>query len=287
MKKSIKILLLFAVCIISLTGCGKEGNNSGGGLFSKSLKASNMNIKNFEYNTESTKCNGYDCYSMSLTNNSKYDIVAVEFTYVVKSSATEEQLSVYSDFMKDHDGYIEEDDSPKDVILRGNVERLISKGETMNGLHFTVGFKTWSWYDYPTEEQFNLMEPKEMQLGVIGEDKKLYIAYYDFKKDSWKLDEKTVVADTWTKKELSKNLIQPTSKHFIVREDEDDEYSIYAYGVTEENYKKYVEDLKNSGYEQDDSYTGHFEGKNKDGQEIEVWYYDDDQRMSISIEKGE
>ena len=81
------------MCLISLTGCGKNSNNSNeksdGGIFSKSLKTSDLDIKNFSYNTEASKCSGYDCYVMSLENNSKYDLIGVQFTYGVKKDASE------------------------------------------------------------------------------------------------------------------------------------------------------------------------------------------------------
>ena len=47
------------------------------------------------------------------------------------------------------------------------------------------------------------MEPKELQIGIVSGNK-LYIAYYNFKGKSWKLDEKTVVVDEWTKNEICK-----------------------------------------------------------------------------------
>lgn len=287
-KRIITFVLVF-VCLISLTGCGKSNNNSNeksdGGIFSKSLKTSDLDIKDFSYNTEASKCSGYDCYVMSLENNSKYDLIGVQFTYGVKKDATEEQLNVYSNFMNEHDGYIEDDDSPKDVILRGSVERLVQKNEKMTGLKFTVGYKDWSWYDYPTDEQFNLMEPKELQIGVLGEDKKMYIAYYDFNKKVWKLDEKTISVDTWSKKDIANKIDKPTAKHFIVRNDEDDDFEIYAYGVSEEDYNAYVDGLVNKGFTKEDSYSSHFEGKNNEGYEVDVYYTKDDQKMSLSIEK--
>lgn len=52
-KRIITFVLVF-VCLISLTGCGKNNNNSNeksdGRNFSKSLKTSDLDIKDFSYN---------------------------------------------------------------------------------------------------------------------------------------------------------------------------------------------------------------------------------------------
>lgn len=282
MKKKIISVFLLAFMILGLTGCG--GNGGSNSPLSKGLNAKDLSIEDFKWETKASKCDGYDCYVLSLTNNSKYDIIGVEFTYKVKDSVTESQLSVYDSFMKDHDGYIEEDDSPKKVILRGDKNQLVQKGEELTGLRFTVGYDRWSWYDYPTDEQFSLMEPKELQVGVVSNNK-LYIAYYDFQNKSWKLDENTTEVDVWTKSELGKKLNKPNGKHFVTITDDEDEFKIYSYGCSKDTYKEYVETLKSSGFAEEDSYSSHFEGKNNDGYVVEVWYEESGQYLSISIEK--
>ncbi len=208
MKKTILTILLGVLMIFSMTGCGGK-NNSNGILGNKSLKASDLSIEDFKWETVSGKCDGYDCYVLSLTNNSKYDIIGVNFSYKVKDEVTDSQLNVYEEFMKEHDGYIDENDSPKNVTLIGEKNKLVQKGEQLTDLRFTVGYEDSAWYDYPTDEQFNLMEPKELQLGVISENK-LYIAYYSFKDKSWKLDQNTADVDTWPNTDIAKKLVNQT-----------------------------------------------------------------------------
>ncbi len=134
-KKKISYVLLLVVGILLLTACGKNG----GILSSKSLKASDLNIEDYEWETNASKCNGADCYVLSLINNSKYDIIGVDFTYKVKSGVSEADLDVYDDFMQDHEGYIDEDDSPKNITLRGSKNTLVKQGDELTGLRFTVG----------------------------------------------------------------------------------------------------------------------------------------------------
>ena len=49
-------------------------------------------------------------------------------------------------------------------------------------------------------------------------------------------------------------------------------------------YNEYVETLKSSGFVQDDSYSSHFEGTN-DGYTVEVWFNENEEQISVTIEK--
>lgn len=283
MKKTILTILLGVLMIFSMTGCGGK-NNSNGILGNKSLKASDLSIEDFKWETVSGKCDGYDCYVLSLTNNSKYDIIGVNFSYKVKDEVTDSQLNVYEEFMKEHDGYIDESDSPKNVTLIGEKNKLVQKGEQLTDLRFTVGYEDSAWYDYPTDEQFNLMEPKELQLGVISGNK-LYIAYYSFKDKSWKLDQNTADVDTWSNTDVAKKISKPNEKHHVIITDDEDEFKIYSYGITKDIYKEYTETLKANGFVQDEDYSSHFEGKDENGYEVTVWFDDIEESLSIRIEK--
>ena len=81
-------------------------------------KTIDLSIDSFEWETNRTKYNDTDCYSLSLTNNSDYDIITVEFTYKVKDNVNDSDLAVYDEFVKAHAGFNK--DSPKDVVLIGN-----------------------------------------------------------------------------------------------------------------------------------------------------------------------
>lgn len=279
--KKFGLLFLLVVMITTLTACG--GNEKNSSSNSSSLKTSELSIEDFKWETKASKCNGDDCYVLSLVNNSKFDVIGVNFSYKVKDDVSDSELSVYDEFMREHDGYIDEDDSPKDVTLIGSKDQLVEKGATLTDLRFTVGFQDYSWYDYPTDKQFELMEPRELELGIINNNK-LYIAYYNFKEKSWKLDEKSASADTWSNKEIAKKISKPNEKHHVIITDDDDEFEIHSYGVTEDMYNEYIQALISAGFTKED-YNSHFEGTDSNGYEVEVWHYKEEQRLSISIEK--
>lgn len=281
------ILLSFSM---ALQGCG-DGNgmfgDGGGDFFASKLKADDLSIEDFSWEVVPSKYYGEDCYALTLVNSSDYDIIGVEFTYKVRDDVSDSKLVVYDEFMNEHEGYIEETDSPRDVILRGDKNALVAKGEQLTGLRFTVGFQDWSWYDYPTKEQFELMEPKEMQIGVVGEDDKFYIAYYDFETSSWMLDENTGFVDTWSKKEIAQKISKPAESHHVLVTDDEDNFKVLSYGVTSDEYNRYLEQIKVLGFAGEEMSSSHFEGKSTDGYDVELWYYSEDERLSINIEKEE
>ena len=281
MKRRICFLIAVVLCIscIMLCGCGK-GNEK---ILKKSLKTSDLSIEDFEWETVPAKDNGVDCYTFSLVNNSDFDIIAVEFTYKVKDDVSESSLGVYDEFMKSHEGYIEESDSVRDVTLRGSKDALVSKGEQLTGLKITVGFQDLSWYDYPTKEQFELMEPKELEIGVVGEDNTLYIAYYDFVDKIWTLDEKTVPADTWSEKEIAQKISKPDCEHHIIVEDKDDWFEARIYGFDADAFSQYVEEAKTAGFEGKFDTDSYFSGENAEGYEITLSYTESEDRMLIRL----
>lgn len=279
MRRTIKYLSILLL-IICLTACGKGDNGGINLLPTKKLKASDLSISDFEWNTDASKCYGNDCYIFSLKNNSKYDIVGFQFKYSVKDDVPTSDLDIYDDFMKDHDGYIEEDDSPRYVTLNtGAVDVLLSQGESKEGTTLRIGYRDWTWYSYPNDKQFELMEPNELQVGIIYE-KKLYLAYYSFLNKSWKLDAKTGVADEWTNKEIGKKLPKTNGKHFIVIVDEDDYYNIGVYGITKELYNEYIDELVKQNYEK-----GEYDRYKKDGYTIDLYYNEDMETLDLSIKK--
>lgn len=247
-------------------------------------KTIDLSIDSFEWETNRTKYNDTDCYSLSLTNNSDYDIITVEFTYKVKDNVNDSDLAVYEEFMKAHAGFIKENDSPKDVVLIGNKNSLVAKGKQLTGIRFNIGFNGCSWHDDPTDEQFKLMEPKRMQIGVIGKDNVFYTACYDFEDDSWVLYEITELVDTWSEKEIAKRISKPNEVHHIVEADYEDEFVVHSYGVKKDEYIKYAERLKNAGFKEESYSSSCFIGKDADGYVVVLSYYSDDEKLYISIE---
>lgn len=278
------LAIVLALPCLLLQGCDKPSENLDNFL-APSLKASDLSIDDFQWETNKAKHNGNDCYSFSLTNNSDYDILSVQFTYKVRDDVTDDELAIYSDFMADHEGYIEATDSPRDIILRGNKDVLVPKGGKFTGLLLAVGYKNWVWYDAPTTEQFNLMEPKELQIGIVGKNNTLYIAYYNFVDKTWILDNSTKPVDTWSNKEIARKINRPADTHHIIATDKEDELKVYAFGITSDEYEQYISDIIASGFTEEYRSSSTFNGTHADGYEVDLYYYEGEDRLRITIRK--
>lgn len=288
--KKIFMMIICCICILGITGCGNKAKEekatkaeNSNKKIQEGVKASDFSIADFEWETNLSKSNGDDCYLLTFVNNSKYDILGIDFSYKVKGDVSEEDLKVYDAFISEHEDYIEEGDSPKNVTLRGSKNTLIKKNEKISDLRFTVGYENWSWYDYPTEEQFNLMEPKELQIGAII-DSKVYIAYYDFSNEKWSVDEKTVAFKTWPENELSKKISKPDSEYYIVTSDEEaDDIDFTIYDTNKDYFKEYIEKAKEAGFTEDapSEYDTYYSAKDKDGNGIDISYSKENKTISV------
>ncbi len=278
------VLVIIGLVIFALTRNNGNAQTSNISLFGSELKANDLSIDDFKWEIKPGVHYGEKCYEFILSNNSKYDVIGVQIDYKTKESASEEDLKIFDGFMKEHNGYIKETDSAKDVILRGSNNKLIKVGEKTEGLRFTIGFKNWSWYSYPTDKQFELMEPGELQLGIIGKNKKLYIAYYDFVNKSWTLDDKVVELNTWPENELAKKIKQPNSDYFILRSGKTDEdIDLIIYGTNEEFFKEYVKSAQDNGFTVDapEKFEHYYSAKNSEGNDISIDFNEEEERIIV------
>lgn len=281
------VIILIVVGLIIFGVTRNSGNNSSNNqsVIGKELEVKDLSIDDLNWETKPGVYNGKECYEFTLTNNSQYDVIGVEIDYKTKGSSSETDLKLFDDFMKEHDGYIKETDSAKDVTLIGSLNKLIKKGEKADGVRPTIGFKTWSWYSYPTKEQFELMEPSQLQIGIVGNNKKLYIAYYDFTNKSWSLDDSVVDLNTWPENELSKKLKQPDCEYFVLRSGKaDTSINLVVYGVDAEFFKEYVKSVQDNGFTVNapEKFETYYTAKDEDGNNISVEYLKAEDRIIIS-----
>ena len=269
MKKinSIKVFTLLLFMVV-LSACSKNSS-----IFDNSLKAKDLSISDFTWSTEYSKCSGENCYIVSFTNNSNYDVISPKFIYKVKDDISDESLNVYNKFMQEHSWFLNEGDTVRGVTLIGYDDSLVEKSKNTRKIIFTVGFDNTAWHDYPTKEQFELMEPKELSLGVIGKDSKLYLAYYNFIDKSWSIDETTMDVNVWPTSELAKKVDKIVGKYFMVTYNSENSISVQSYGASKDDYDKYVGKLKSNGFTNEESYSSYlFEAKDSDGAEVNLWY---------------
>lgn len=290
MKKKILSILMLVVIILCLTACGDNQSDNKQSIFSKELKTSDLSIEDFNIEIGKTKKYGIEYYVATFTNNSKYPVVSFQIDYEPKDDVTETQLSVYNDFMKEHYDWIESDDLTG-VILRASGEKLVENGSSIGKTNITIGYDTYSWYDSPSKEQFDLMEPKELQIGIIGENDVLYIAYYDYNEKEWLIDEESKQLNEWPKVEIAKKVIKPECKYTLLDSAIDDEEKIYfdCYGINKEKFKTYIKTLQDAGYEVKDieeSYSSYYDSvETSDGYELTLDCDYEKEKLSIELSK--
>lgn len=280
----------FTACSCSLGGVGDASKNLTSNMGSSALQNS-LDINDFVWNVDLAKISGKEVYALNLTNNSKYELLGCQIDYKVKDGVTPEQLSVYNDFMTKHASYIKDGQTTNDIILRGFDEAYIpAKGGTVSNIPLAIGIDDKTWREPPSKEQYELMEPKELMVCVVGSDDKLYMAYYDIKDQTWKIDANTVELNKWPDMEIAKLVPELKDHTFKSSKYESlNSCTIDAYGVSEEEYKAYIEKVKEKGFTQDideDNYktSSSWEAKDANGNEVEIKYYKDIQKLSIKIE---
>lgn len=292
MKKKIISIFMISIMLLGMTGCGNNEGGSSGGVFSDGLKTKDLSIEDFAWETKETRIDGKKSYAMTITNNSEYDILGAEIYYELKDSVTEDDLKLFDDFMNDHADWFDEDETAEDVTLVGSRNKLVKKGETLDQVILYVGMGTTYWYDRPTEEQFELMQPYELQLAVIGKDNKAYVVYYEFDDEEWSIDETTKDMNTWAKNDLADKVVKPTCDYYMLTSevDDDDDLDFTCYGTTKEYFKQYAEETRKAGFDVDapeeNDYETYYSAENKDGVSISITYNKDSETFKVSTYAG-
>ncbi|MBQ6401912.1 MAG: hypothetical protein IJI20_06480 [Firmicutes bacterium] len=286
--KKIIIMLLCMGMILVFAACGGSGGSGGeseggtGGSLT-GLKASDLNIEDFDWEVDEAKIDGYDCYALTLTNNSKYDLLGVQIQYGPRDDVTEEQLSTFDGFLKEHEDYVRDGQTTADVMLRGDSKVYIAPGETASNVALAIGIGDYTWYDVPDENQFGLMEPEELSIGVIRGDK-LYLAYYDIPDAKWKIDTETVDLNKWPEASVAGIVPRPDGKVFTSQSyDNINSFDVDVYGVSQEDFESYVNEVKEAGFSKSDfDDDDYYSGEDEKGNSITVRYYKYSQSFNIS-----
>ena len=287
MKKKLLMIITCLCLLFALTACGSgsssESSESSGGS-QEGISKGDLNIEDFDWTVEEAKIQGYDCYALSLANNSKYDLLGVQIEYAPKADVTEEQLAIFDSFVKENADYIDEGQGVEDVILRGDRVQYVASGDSVENIPLAIGINDFTWTDIPNEEQFNLMEPRELMVAVIGSDDILYFAYCDLTDNSWKIDSETAKLNEWPDIEIA-NLI-PKPEGYVFKSDDYDNINaldIDVYGVSEEEFSAYVDQVKELSFSSDTlEYDDYYSAEDKDGNSITLDYDDTTSSFNIS-----
>lgn len=325
-KRSI-IILLCSCLVLTATACSKSTSKKvtqkATSPTEKSFNVNDLSIKDFKWDTSEGKENGYKRLYFNLTNNSNFDLLGIEVHFKPKKDVTDNQLQIFDSFFEKHKDFDSEEDSDEDfeedddesedededdysfnsnkitlaktnsnystLNISGDDTKLVKKGETFSGINLYIYDDDSSWNDVPSDEQFKLMELNELGIAIVGPANKGYMAYYNFQTKKWSLDKTTFTVDKWSSHEIGKLIPNPKAAHFIVRDDKKDDFDTICYGITKENYDKYIKKLIKLGFKSDDDeedYSENFEGTNSKEYTVTIWYTEENEYMSLEIQKN-
>ena len=283
MKKSIFsftiiLIMTMAVCLC-LFGCGEtnNGNNSSAKFDNAAIKNS-LSIDDFDWSVDRGVYSGVRAYALSITNNSKYDLIGVEIGYKLKDDVTDDQLKLFDDFKQSHSDWIDEGD---ELILRGFRDIYIpSNGGSADTIGLAIGIGTSTWQDLPTEEQFSAMTPDYLSVALVS-NKNIYWATYDFINSTWHI-EKTVNLIDWPDN-VSQILEKPECSILYVT-DTGSLFSATAYGVDNNYFNQYLEKVISAGFTVDSSKLSSFYyANNENGDKISLEYNDVCKSIEINL----
>ncbi len=166
--------------------------------------------------------------------------------------------------------------------MTGRNSKIADPGESVGDAPCTIN----NLQPYMTSmEQYELMEPTEATIVVLG-DSKAYAFYYDFSEDTC-TDSGYGSIDTyeWQDCELAAMIPEPSDLPLLNSSESDDKVSFEGYGASEEIFENYISDCKDMGYTIDMSEGGeqansYFTAENASGYELRVEYDAIDEKMS-------
>lgn len=291
MKKKLLLLFICTFFLIGLTACGGSGSNNTDTSGEEApeqweVLEKEMSIDDFDWDVKRTSLYGTRCYLLSLVNNSEYELLGVQMDYGYKDDVTDKQRSVFRPFMKEHKDWINDDLGISDVKLRGYRNEYIPVGGSVDKVPILIGIDEYTWQDIPNKKQFNLMEPSELQVIVVGKEKELIAMSYDFYDKSWTSGE-TIEYNTWSYIDDEGRVPKPKNCYYVVKNEYENinTFNVDVYKTNKNKYNKYVKRLKKRGFSRNElTSSGYYSAENKRGDKVIVNYKDHNKTFSISVD---
>ncbi|MDY6063150.1 MAG: hypothetical protein SPI53_05120 [Erysipelotrichaceae bacterium] len=272
MKKISKLflMLLSLALLLQLVACSnvKVKNNA-------SATKEQLSIDDFKFDIVKTFKNEKMYSAISLTNNSKYDLLGYGIEYGLKNDAPEKELSVYDEIAK------ELKLEKKNFVFSSSVDpfTLIESGKSYESLLGLKGYMISL-----SAEQIQLLSPSFLAMILVGEDSKLYTAFYSFKDKLWSLNEDHRELNAISKIEKYKNIKFPKEKFHIIENEGLSYYHFISFGVGENDYDDYLNELRTAGFKDDYAYSSYdLNLKNSKGNTFRLEYDKKNKQLKVDV----
>ena len=273
MKKGFAGLVLSAVMIFSMTGCG---DSAGFGEFSAKDA---IKIEDIDWITTESILDGERIVSFNYTNKSKYTILDVEMEFTQKPDVTKEQMSAFDDYIEWRELT---DEEINEIYILGYNRKVAEPNETVTDSPCCID-GTFTYVE--SASQLEAMEPNMVTIVFEGKDKKGYTIYYDFKSKTYsEATQGGIDLHQWSESEFAKQIPKMEAAAVTVNRDDEKEFYFRAFGISQSDYTNYVEAVKQNGfdninYERDTR----FDATSSNGNEITCTYTPIDEELSVRL----
>ena len=249
------------------------------------LTAEQLNLSYFPYDVREKIIEKALSYTLTLNNKSPYPLLSTEIIYKTKETASDKALKQFNEFKTKHKKYIQQDEDNRNIILIGRSEAYVKPGKSVNDIPVTIGIHSMTWYDTPNYDQFVLMRPDTLSLGLV-KDNVLYHCQYSFTDNTWTVEENTQKLNNWPSTELTALVPKPAaSDYYRLKTGEKDDYlSFTAYGLSEADYNNYVQAVQDAGFvRKKDKRKRSYSAEDKKGNAIDILYDKTTWNMEVNV----
>ena len=248
------------------------------------LTADQLSMNSFPYSVGEKIIEKAICYTLTLKNNSPYPILFTEILYKTKDNVSDKSLKLFDDFKKRHKKYISQEEDNRNILLIGTSEAYVKPGQYLKDVPVTIGMHSMTWYDAPNYDQFVLMRPDTLTLGLVRDDL-LYRCQYDFVSKTWSVEDAPVALNNWPSTELTALIPKPSCDYYRVTTKKDDDYlGFTAYGISVEDFNAYVEQVRDAGFTRNkDSGKRYYSAEDSKKNAIDILYDESAWNMEVDL----
>ncbi len=304
MKKTLTTVLLLIFSIFSVACSGNVTNEKTNSTTKQGIptttdatslqideanaanKDISLNLSDIDWKVTEGLINGKNTAVLSYTNNSDFTITSVTMKFEQKENLTESDLSVFDE----HKALFEmSEEEVRDIHITACNAYFTESGQTSDEAPCSL---VGSFNYCHNMEEYNLMEPVEISVSYIYNNKK-YGIYHNYKsEETTGLSSEGVEIYEWSESELAQAVPKPEYEVVEINGDYDETYSFTIYNASEEDYNSYKEKCIEAGFAQDavtdEVFT--YEAKNSSGYVLEIDYkpfnkYNSPCRISVTVKK--
>lgn len=292
MKKCLCVGLLL-VSFLLIAACSGVVTNSDSSDGNQSAKKTILKMEKIQWAVDEQIVQGERGVYLEVTNNTDYSIASFAIQFAEREDLkVEERESFFSSLIASYTSTgweLDEDDveyfeqiKKGQITIRAETERVIKPGESITKIPccYYTGY-----YIVDKLPQFEVTEPDIATICYI-KDGLIYTIYYDFHSGKYSEEEKTEAAYYWTEGELGERVPKPDAE--VVKKSYCDEirsFNFEVYGISEADYKSYINQCEELGYTNDlyvsDTY---FRANDSDGYRIRISYYEDEWEMDVYLD---